>query len=287
MLLGAFTGLEYSVATVLLSRTFDDMGKAVSVHSLGAPLAGLLAPVTAAWVGVRFGWQPSIALAVGLSIPVFALIAWRVDPTEPRHPDRPIREGFELTTVVPLLRYRPVLFSVGLAIAATFVLNGTISFLPTFLVNHRDQAPALTGVLFSGYFVARGGFQLLVGRLSDQYGRDLALGLCMLASAAGLTTFVYAPRFAAVLAATALAGLGAAYFPALDPRFLDVIGEEDKGSEFGLVRTIYVMVGSSGSISVGLLADLHGWPTAFLVLAALSTLVLAMLVVNWALDLEY
>ena len=47
------------------------------------------------------------------------------------------------------------------------------------------------------------------------------------------------------------------------------------------------MVGSTGSISVGLLADLHGWPTAFLVLAALSTLVLAALVVNWALDLEY
>lgn len=287
VLLGAFAGLEYSVATVLLSRTFDDMGMAVSVHSLGAPLAGLLAPVAGAWVGIHFGWQTAIAVAVVLSIPVFTLIAWRVRPTEPRHPDRPVREGFELSTIVPLLRRRPVLFSIGLAITATFVLNGTISFLPTFIVNHRDQVPVFAGVLFSGYFVARGGFQLLVGHLSDQYGRDLALGLCMLASTAGLTTFVYGPGIAAVVAAALMSGLGAAYFPALDPRFLDVIEEEEKGSEFGLVRTIYVMAGSTGSIGVGLLADLYGWATAFLVLAALSALVVVALLANWVLNLEY
>lgn len=288
VLLGALAGLEYSVATVLLSRTFDDMGMAVSVHSLGAPLAGLLAPIAGAWVGIHFGWQAAIALAVVLSIPVFALIAWRVRPTEPRHPDRPVREGFELSTVVPLLRRQPVLFSLGLAITATFVLNGTISFLPTFIVNYRDQSTAFAGLLFSGYFVARGGFQLLVGHLSDRYDRDLALGICMLASAAGLTTFVYLAGFAGVIAAALMTGLGAAYFPALDPRFLDVIGEEEeKGSEFGLVRTIYVMVGSTGSIGVGLLADLYGWATAFLVLAALSALVAVALLANWVLDFGY
>jgi MFS family permease len=288
VLLGALAGLEYSVATVLLSRTFDDMGMAVSVHSLGAPLAGLLAPIAGAWVGIHFGWQAAIALAVVLSIPVFALIAWRVRPTEPRHPDRPVREGFELSTVVPLLRQQPVLFSLGLAITATFVLNGTISFLPTFIVNYRDQSTAFAGLVFSGYFVARGGFQLLVGHLSDRYDRDLALGICMLASAAGLTTFVYLAGFSGVIVAALMTGLGAAYFPALDPRFLDVIGEEEeKGSEFGLVRTIYVMVGSTGSIGVGLLADLYGWATAFLVLAALSALVAVALLANWVLDFGY
>lgn len=285
--LGAFAGFEYSVATVLLSRTFEDMGRAVSVHSLGAPLAGLLAPASAAWVGVRFGWQTAMLLAIGLAIPVFALLLWRVRPTPPRKPKRPIREGFELSTVVPLIRRPPVVYSIGLAVLATFVLNGTISFLPTFLVNHRGQAPAIAGVLFSGYFVARGGFQLVVGHLFDEYGRDLALGLCMVASAGGLALFVYGPGFGAVLGAAALAGLGAAYFPALDSRFLDVIGEEEKGAEFGLVRTIYVVLSSMGSVSVGLLADLYGWPTAFTVLAGLSSLVVAALLVNWSFDLGY
>lgn len=64
VLLGAFAGLHYSVATVLLSRTFDEMGSAVSVHSLGAPLAGLVAPVAGTWVGVRYGWQFAITLTV-------------------------------------------------------------------------------------------------------------------------------------------------------------------------------------------------------------------------------
>lgn len=145
----------------------------------------------------------------------------------------------------------------------------------------------MAGIVFSAYFVVRGSLQFGVGHLSDRYGRDFALSLCMIAGAVGLTVFVCGPGLAAVAVATVLAGLGASFFPALDPRFLNEIGDEDTGSEFGLVRTIYVMVGSTGSIGVGLLVDLFGWPTAFLVFAVLSCFTFCTLLVNRSLERGY
>ncbi len=50
VLLGSVAGLHYAVATTLLSRTYDELGRAVGIHSIGGPLAGLVAPVAAAWV---------------------------------------------------------------------------------------------------------------------------------------------------------------------------------------------------------------------------------------------
>jgi MFS transporter, YNFM family, putative membrane transport protein len=48
ILLGAVAGLHYSVATTLLTRTYDEIGAAIGIHNSGGPAAGLLAPPIAA-----------------------------------------------------------------------------------------------------------------------------------------------------------------------------------------------------------------------------------------------
>lgn len=287
VLLGGVAGLHYSVATTLISRTYDEMGTAVGVHSMGAPLAGFTAPVAAAWVGVNYGWRPAVALAAAVALPVFALFAWKIRPTEPRRPEEPIREQFKLGTIAEMLSRPSIVFTLGLAVTATFVVNGLISFLPTFLVEHRSYTPTLAGVVFSAYFVVRGGVQIGIGSISDRLSRDFALAGCMLASVAGLVLLVVGPGAFTAAAGILLIGIGASYYPALDPRFLDELSEAERGTGFGLVRTIYVVTGATGSVGVGLLADSFNWAEAFLVLAGLSFAVFCVLTVNWMLDLGY
>lgn len=287
VLLGGVAGLHYSVATALLSRTYDEMGTAVGVHSMGAPLAGLTAPVAAAWVGVNYGWRPAVALAAAVALPVFVLFTWKIRPTEPRRPEEPMREQFKRGTIAEMLSRPSIVFTLGLAVTATFVVNGLISFLPTFLVEHRSYTPTLAGVVFSAYFVVRGGVQIGIGSISDRFGRDFALAGCMLASVAGLGLLVVGPGALAVAVGILLIGLGASYFPALDPRFLDELSEAERGTGFGLVRTIYVVTGATGSVGVGLLADSFDWAGAFLFLAGLSFAAFCALVLNWTLDLGY
>jgi predicted MFS family arabinose efflux permease len=218
---------------------------------------------------VNDGWRPAVALTVAVTLPVFVLFAWRVRPTAPRRPEASIREQFALETIVELLSRPPIAFTLGLAVVATFVVNGLISFLPAFLVEYRGFTPTLAGAVFSAYFVVRGGVQIGIGSISDRLGRDFALAGCMVASVVGLLLLVAGPGRPAVGVGILAIGLGASYFPALDPRFLDELSASEEGSGLGLVRTIYVVIGATGSVGVGLFAYSPGSGTLFLSLAGL------------------
>ncbi|MDZ5811412.1 MFS transporter, partial [Halorubrum sp. AD140] len=89
--LGAVAGLHYSTATTLLSRTYDNIGTAIGIHTIGAPAGGLIAPAAAAWIGARYGWRPAVAIGAVAAIPVFALFAILVDETKPQLPEEPMR----------------------------------------------------------------------------------------------------------------------------------------------------------------------------------------------------
>ena len=287
VVLGGAAGLHYAVATTLLSRTYDEVGKAVGIHSVGGPLAGLLAPVAAAWVGVRYGWRPAVALSALVGIPIFVLFVWRIRPTEPRRPDQPMRERFELTALYELLSRPSIAFTLGVATLGTFIAQGLLSFLPTFLIEFRGSTATVAGIVFSGFFVVRAVAQIGLGVVSDRLGRDVAIGASMLAGCLGAALLVVSPPLVALTAAVVLAGIGSSFFSALDPRFLDELSDAERGAGFGLVRTFYTVLGASGSVGVGLLSDLFGWDVAFLVLSGLFFLAFGGLVANWVLEWGY
>lgn len=155
VLLGALAGLHHSVATALLTRTYEDIRTAIGVHNAGGPAAGPVAAVLTAWVGLRYGWRGGVAIGALVAVPLFILFAWRVQPTEPRRPDQPMRERFESGSLPELLSRPRIEFTVYLAVSGPFVLQATPSFLPTFLVEYRGLSPTLAGVVFSVYFVSR------------------------------------------------------------------------------------------------------------------------------------
>ncbi|WP_149783173.1 MFS transporter [Halorubrum aquaticum] len=286
-LLGLVAGLHYAVATTLLSRTFDDLGTAVGLHSIGGPLAGLVAPVAAAWVGVRYGWRPGVALAALVGVPIFVLFAWRIRPTEPRRPEQPMRDRLRLGPLVELLSRPSVLLPLAIATIGTYVAQGVISFLPTFLVDFRGYSPSFAGGVFSAFFVVRAGAQVVIGRVSDRAGRDGAIGAAMLSGALGAAGFVALPGYAGLAVAVLLAGFGSSFFSAIDPRFMDAMNEAERGAGFGLVRTVYTVIGSAGSVGVGLTADLFGWAVSFGVLAGLFAVAFLVIAGNAALGTGY
>ncbi len=271
--LGGVAGLHYSVATTLLSRIYTDIGTAIGVHSAGAPIAGLVAPVTAAYVGTRFGWRVAVALGALVAVPAVVAFAWAVGPTEPTRPDQPIRERITVGTLVELLSRPPIAGAMIVAVLMAFVWQGTASFLPTFLVEHRSYSETEAGIVFSGYFVIQGAGQPGMGWLSDRIGRARATAGCATLGVAGYTLYAVGPGVASVAVATVLVGVAMSWGAAMLPAFLDHMSDTEEGMGFGLVRTTYMVLGASGSVGVGLLADLFGWGSAFLALAGLQVLV--------------
>ncbi|TYL40691.1 MFS transporter [Natronococcus pandeyae] len=287
VLVGGAAGLHYSVATALLTRTYDDIGTAVGVHNAGAPAAGLLTPVVVAWIAARYGWRPAVAITAIVAVPCFFLFASRVRPTEPRRPNQPLRERVVPESMLEVLSRPAILFTGAIAIANDFIWQGVATFLPTFLVEFRGYSTTTAAVLFGAYFVVQGFLQIGVGSLSDRVGRDVAIAVCTVAGILGFSLLVVGSGLAAVASGIVLLGLSMGWGAAVLPRFMDNLAEDERSVGFGLIRTVYMIVASAGSVVVGLVADLFGWAVSFGVLIAMLAVVGCLLVANWLTGSRY
>ncbi|MFC6614711.1 MFS transporter [Halopenitus salinus] len=285
--LGAVAGLHYSTATTLLWRTYDDIGTAIGIHTIGAPAGGLIAPVAAAWVGTRYGWRPAVAIGAIVAVPVFASFALFVRESEPQRPDEPMRDRMRIGPVLELLSRPTIAFTAVIAGTGAFVWQGVASFLPTFLIAHRGLSATTAGVVFSSYFVVQAATKPLLGALSDNYERDLGVGVSLLTSVAGMALFVVGPGLVGIAAAVVMIGTGLGMAVTVEPRFVDELSEDEQGVGFGLVRTVYLVVSALGSVTTGFLADTVGWSAAFSILSGLLAVILAAVVVNYVLGLGY
>jgi MFS family permease len=260
--LGAGAGLHYSVATSFLARQFDDVGRAIGVHVAGGPLAGLVAPVAAAVVAARFGWRAAMLLGAAVAVPVFVLFWSRVRPTPAARPGAPMRSRFELGPLRELLARPEIRFTTAVAVGGAFCWQATASFLPAFLIGHHGYSAGAASALFSAYFVVHGATQPVLGGLSDRVGRDAAAALAFGIGIVGYGTLV-AGSGLAVVAAIPLVGVSMSWGAPVQTRFIDHLSEQERAAGFGLVRTVYMVLGSLGSVVVGSLADVAGWGVAF------------------------
>ncbi len=284
VVLGAFAGLHYSVATTLLSRIHDNVGTAVGIHNSGATIAGLAAPVVVAWVAVTFDWRAAVMVSALIGLPAFVLFFWMVEPTAPQRPNEPMRERFKHGTLGDLLSRPAIAFALGIAIIGEFVWQAAASFLPIFLIEHAGYSSSVAAVGFSAYFVSQGVAQVGVGWASDRFGRDRATAGCLLLGAIGIALLVGESAVVVVALGIVLLGIGMSFEAALLPRMLSDLSVEERATGFGLLRTIYVITASLGSVVVGLIADAFGWAASFGFLAALLLVAFVGFVLEWFLS---
>ena len=265
--LGGIAGLHYSVATSLLTRTLPHTGSAIGLHTAGAPVAGVLIPMAAGSIGVWLGWRWAVALGMAVAVPSAILFAAVVRPTAPVRPDESVWSRLRVRPLVDLLARPPIARTAALSVGGAFVWQATASFLPAFLIEHHAYGEALAGVLFSVYFGIQGITQPALGALSDRIGRYPAAAMAVGAGVVGYSGLVVGVGLWMIGGAIVCTGLAMGWGAALLPKFMDHLGEEERSAGFGLIRTAYMVLGASGSVVTGAVADLLGWGAAFLGLA--------------------
>ena len=276
--LGIVAGLHYSVATSLLTRTTDQIGTAIGIHTAGAPVAGVLVPMAAGAVGAWMGWRWALVLGTAFALPAVALVVSVIRARPPVRPEQSLWSRVRPGPLVELLRRPPIAITVALSAAGMFVWQATASFLPTFLVAYHGYSASTAGLLFSAYFLVQGVSQPGLGALSDRIGRDEAASVAVGIGIVGYGLLIAGANLGVAVAAVALAGIAMGWGAALMPKFMDHLDDHERSAGFGLIRTVYMVLGASGSVAVGLVADLFGWGVAFLGLAGLLVGMLGVLV---------
>lgn len=285
--LGAGAGLFYPVAASLLTELYENTGGSLGVVTAGGSISGLVAPVAAVTVAGWVGWRAGVAFGAVLALPMLLLFAWRVRSSAPARPDERLRDRVDPGELWALLSRPPVAFTTALSVCTVFTFQAYASFFPTFLVEYRGLSQSTASIAFGAVFLLSAVMLPAMGELSDRVGRDTVLSANLLLTAGGFVTLLVGGSLATTALGVILLGLGVSWAGVTQARFMDSFTESERSSGFGLVRTVYMLLGASGSVVTGALADAAGWLPAYGVVVALLSAAVLALAANALLDLGW
>lgn len=283
-LLGAVSGAYYSPATALLTDLFDNTGRAIGVHRLGAQVVGFTAPIVAL-VAAMYNWRVALLLGAVVALPVFVGFRFAVHPREPVKQGTAIRERIQLDTLTDLLSRPSIAYTTFLASFAQFADTATFSFLPALLHEYHDLSLEVAGLLFTVYFAILTITQPITGWLSDRLGRDTTTAIALAIGVFGYFALLL-DSIALITVAVGCIGIGMGWGPPVQARFMDTLSDSERGMGFGLVRTVYIGFAALGGVSVGTIVTMSGWYLAIVLLGGVMALPCLAISVNWLLSLD-
>jgi len=286
LLLGAGAGFFFAPASALVSRLYSNQGSALGILTASGAVAGIVFPAVGGVVGTRLGWR--VTLAVGATVAVVVLgSAVVLVPEEP-----PVNPTRKTSVLVDFGRHRELLtrpsiaYSIALAALVGFTFQGFSSFFPTFLVEHHGLRTEVAGTVFGLVFVLSAVAQPVGGSVSDRYSRDFAIGASVSLAVTGLAVLLALPTTVGLAIGGGLLGIGMSWPGPVQARFFDRLSDEERGYGYGLIRTVYMLLASTGSVVVGTLADTSGWTAGFGSVVVVLVVCLALLAVNQQLALN-
>ena len=271
-MLGIGNGLFGTTRGTILSALYPDnastaIGTILAVGSLGA--AGL--PVLAGAMVSRYGWRLTLASAVPL-LGVATVLAWRVVPRTSRVAEaESVRH--RLRGILSAVSNRPVVLGVGAKTVRVFVYQGLTAFLPTYLIATKGVDELTASVLLSLLFVSGALAQAGGGRVVSRYGSRSVLVVFAAVSAGPVFALPLLSNVFAIAAVVVVSGVQLGIAPVTNTYIIDAIPEANRNSAWGLLRTIYFLVASTGSVFVGALADAGYFDGAFFILGGLLLVV--------------
>lgn len=268
---GLGTGLFGPPRATILSKTFEERdGTAFGIVLAAGSLGAAIMPFLAGFLVVRLGWRTTLAVFV----PACAAVALGLWIAIPRGVDTPPIPGRHLRADLPRIGAQlarpPVIVATTAAMLMLFVFQGLTAFFPTYLVTVKALDQSHATALYAVLFVSGAVFQTTAGGAADRFGHGrvlVAISLISILPLAGLP-FVHGSISIAVL--SILLGIRIAMGPVSNAYVVRVLADDVMGATWGLVRTLFFMIGSTGSIFVGALADRGYFDEAFFVLAGLT-----------------
>jgi MFS family permease len=261
-------------------------GEAISTITISHNLATAVGPLIGLALMQRSGIVPVVAVCAGLAVfgalgivPIRgsrtpAELANPVDARRfddrPRSPGVSARQKILLRTVTPQAWMPAVVLF--LFVAAFF---GTLAFVS--LLGDRRGISGF-GTFFTVYGVVVIGSRLVVGRLSDRYGRRTVLAPCLVLGIFSMILLGRADNLAMLLAAGIVLGIGwGSAFPTLLTLAADLSPVDRYGTTMAMMSAAFAFGTAVGAIVVGSIAEKWGFDVAYGLIAGLLILALVVL----------
>lgn len=264
-LVGLAASIYHPAGSAMISHEADERGKVFGIYGMGGSLGIATAPLLAAFLGTRFGWQAPHLLfgVVGVAVGLWSLSVQRrpvIPRVTPPEAERQEEEGSALGMLVLLYLSFALL---GLA------YKGLTTFLPVYMAESAFAEQTTFNPVTLGGAIATVAFlfglvgQYVGGVLSDRVSPEYFYAVTTLVAGAFAFSMAFTTGFLLVALAVIQAFFAFTSQPVQNLLVARHMSRRRQGIGYGLKFFMLFGVGSAAAAFAGYLADRYGLFTVF------------------------
>ena len=282
VIMGIFAGGYHPSTVSMLSGYFEEArrGKVIALHMVGGSIGFAIGPVLGGLIADMLGWRFAFII---LSIPALVAVPLMLKKFGQQEPMNSIKSGNqpstnEDTTSKPMRHdisifqvLRPLVIIFVLAILMQLIAGSAMVFIPIFLVDKHNVAPAYAAMMMG--IVRTGGIagSLFGGWLSDKWGRKNAIFLALVGTGPILYLLTKIPFNAGLIVILILFGVLMYMRQAtVQPFLMDNVPPQLRATIFGIYFGLGMEGMSLAQPVAGYFMDIFGITEVFSVIALIS-----------------
>jgi MFS family permease len=263
---GAGGSYFYIVSRTLPAELYGDRkGRAIGIVTAAGNASGVLAPLAATAI-IAVSWRAPFAVIGGglLAVAVVCHLLVRGSYAFELPDIRGASKGAtrEITKRgVPMILVSYSVFAVA--------WQGSSAFIPLYFYRAKGFDLATANAALALFFLMGVFVKPAAGWISDAIGRRTVSSGALLG--AGISLFalslVFDSRIGVLAAVVAYGATLLSFSPVMQAYLIEIFDDEKNASSFGLARTVYVLVGSTGPTLVGVGSETIGFTRTFAIVS--------------------
>lgn len=282
VLFGLASALYGPTRFTIFSHLFpNNTGTAVGVTMAFGNLANAVLPIVAGVLATYFSWRWGFGFVIPFFLPVVVAL-WFVVPGDviPTNGDSDESLRDSVRNVASAAYQKSVLLMGSIQLCASFVGNGFKGFYPLFLIETKDISPVLATTLFGLTFAAATFIQPLSGVATDRIGSKPTVVATAVVTGSALVGITMVDELLYVVPLTLCLGAINGFSPVTQTFLTEAFPDDITSSGLGMVRTAFILLGSTGPLFVGWLADMGYFEESFVVLGGLALVPIVLVAVS-------
>ncbi|UHQ98891.1 MFS transporter (plasmid) [Natrinema zhouii] len=275
---GAGTALYGVARFTTLSHVFpDNEGVAIGLTMAAGDLGNALLPPAAGLVAGALAWQ----YGFGLTVPLFTVVAALLWMSVPKRTSAGSNAIDELSLdafreVFAALSRSSIVLVTMLQFLGYVAWQGFTGFYPTYLINVKGISPAVATLLFGAFFGLGVVIKPVVGSVYDRFGLKRSYPIVMGVFTVTVGLLPLFEGFWSIVIATVFLSSILGYGTITLSYLTTALPESVQGTGLGTLRTIYMTAGAGSPVIMGTLADRGFFDEAFLLLAIVAAVAIAL-----------
>ena len=266
----------YPIARItILSEIYPDrIGSALGVTMATGDLGQTVLPPVAGVLAITFAWQAGLSFLIPLLFVVGIGIWIALPAKEQEDSGRNTLSAERMRLLLAELRESSLVFISIILVLFFLTWQSFTGLYPTYLVEVKGLSSSTAGLLFSAFFGFGVIIKPLAGAAYDRIGMRSTLVIILAGPVVGLGALPFIEGFWPLVAVTAVVStmLGSG---AVTQSFLaDTFSPEVRGTGLGVIRTITAIIGSTGPVLFGGIADRGYFDEGYLLLSVILVVVI-------------